>query len=144
MVIRAIGMGLAMMPITTAGMNTVPKHLVGRASSLNNVFRQVFASFGIAILTAILQNRQIFHCNHLADSVSAASPAVQTTLYNLQGSLSYTGNTVSSQQVLSLIYGVTQKQALVFAMDDTFLISAIFVFNAVPLIFFLRKPVGYL
>ena len=34
-----------MMPITTAGMNTVPVNQIARASSLNNVVRQVAASF---------------------------------------------------------------------------------------------------
>jgi EmrB/QacA subfamily drug resistance transporter len=143
MVIRAVGMGLAMMPITTAGMNVVPKHLVGRASALNNVFRQVFASFGIAVLTAVLQNRQVFHFSHLADSVSTASPVTQIGLQNLQESITaYTGQpaNIASQQAISFIYGAVQKQALVLAMDDTFLVAAIFVFVAIPLIFFLQKP----
>jgi len=141
MFIRAIGMGLSMMPIATAGMNTVAKPLIGRASSLNNVFRQVFASFGIAILTAVLQGRQIFHYNNLADSISVASPSVQVSLSNLTGSLSgYAGNIISDRQTLSLLYGAVQKQSLVFAMDDTFLVAAVFLFIAIPLIFFLHKP----
>lgn len=36
-----------MMPITTAGMNTVPVNQIARASSLNNVVRQVAASLKI-------------------------------------------------------------------------------------------------
>ncbi len=56
--IRGIGIGLCMMPLTTAGMNAVPRHLVGRASSVSNVTRQVMGSFAIAILTAVMTNRQ--------------------------------------------------------------------------------------
>jgi EmrB/QacA subfamily drug resistance transporter len=141
MLIRAIGMGMCMMPITTAGMNTVSKQLIGRASSLNNVCRQVFASFGIAILTAILQNRQIFHYNHLADSVSVASPSLQVNLNNLTSPFyGYAGNMASDGQVLYLLYEAVQKQALVFAMDDTFLVAAVFLFVALPLTLFLHKP----
>jgi len=46
MTVRGGGMAFCFMPITTAGMNAIPQHLVGRASALSNVIRQVAASFG--------------------------------------------------------------------------------------------------
>jgi len=55
------GMGMMMMPSMTAAMNTVPRHLVGRASSLTNVLRQLFASFGTAVFATVLQMRESFH-----------------------------------------------------------------------------------
>lgn len=88
--IRSLGMGLAMMPITTAGMNTVPVSQVGRASALSNVSRQVAGSFGIAILTAVMQNRQVFHYTRLAEGISIDSNAV-SLLSQLQGYLMYAG-----------------------------------------------------
>ncbi|AEF95540.1 drug resistance transporter, EmrB/QacA subfamily [Desulfotomaculum nigrificans CO-1-SRB] len=132
MVIRSIGIGLAMMPISTAGMNVVAKHLVGRASSLSNVIRQIFASFGIAILTAVMQNRQIFHYASLSEGVSDASLVAPLTIKQLQGLLG------SPDTAIGVLAGLAQKQSLINAIDDSFLICGIFVISAVPLIFFLQ------
>jgi MFS family permease len=43
LVVRGIGLGLALTPVLNAGMSRIPSLLVGRASSLYNVLRQVAA-----------------------------------------------------------------------------------------------------
>ncbi|MDA8440939.1 MAG: MFS transporter, partial [Peptococcaceae bacterium] len=48
---RSAGMGLTNMPISTAGMNVVPKHLITRATALQNTLRNVAGSMGTAILS---------------------------------------------------------------------------------------------
>jgi DHA2 family multidrug resistance protein len=53
--IRSSGMGLAMMPLSTAGMNDVPRHLVSRATALQNTARNVAGSIGTAFLSTIMQ-----------------------------------------------------------------------------------------
>lgn len=139
--IRSVGMGLAMMPISTAGMNVVAKPLVGQASALSNVIRQIFASFGIAVLSTIMQNRQIFHAARLSDGISSGTPGVDLGLAQLKGALVSAGLSVdtATSTALSYIWGIIQKQALVLAIDDTFLVSAIFIFIAIPPIFFLKE-----
>ena len=141
LVVRALGMGLAAMPITTAGMNVVPKHLVGQASSLNNVARQIFASFGIAVLTAIMQNRQTFHYARLAEGISVTNQTAQTLLQQLKALFMLQGSAaeVSSGGAISVLAALAQKEALVLALEDTFLISALFIFAAVPMVFLLGK-----
>ncbi len=138
--IRSFGMGLAMMPISTAGMNVVSKQLVGQASALSNVIRQIFASFGIAVLTTIMQNRQIFHTARLSDGISSFAPGVALHLKQIQVALmNSVGSESASGVALSYVWGVLQKQALVFAIDDTFFISALFIFVAIPLVFFIKE-----
>lgn len=51
---RAGGMGLAMMPIMTAGLAAVAPSLVPSGSAFNNVVQRVSAGLGLAILAAIL------------------------------------------------------------------------------------------
>lgn len=51
---RASGMGLAMMPIMTAGLAAVPPAIVPSGSAFNNVVQRVSAGLGLAILGAIL------------------------------------------------------------------------------------------
>ncbi|HBC92203.1 MAG TPA: MFS transporter [Pelotomaculum sp.] len=139
-VIRSLGMGLAMMPITTAGMNTVPVTQVGRASALNNVTRQVAGSFGIAILTAVMQNRQAFHYARLAEGLSNGSNAA-SFLSQLKGYLSHAGVADAGNAAMSVLGGLVSQQAMIQAIDDTFIVAALFIFIAIPLAFFLKKPV---
>jgi EmrB/QacA subfamily drug resistance transporter len=52
--LRGLGMGLAMMPVSTMSFNTVPQELMGRATALQNVLQRIFGSASTAILTTIL------------------------------------------------------------------------------------------
>lgn len=55
-VIRMMGVALVMMPVTTAGMNTLPDNLLKHGTAANNTMRQVAGSIGTAILISILTN----------------------------------------------------------------------------------------
>jgi EmrB/QacA subfamily drug resistance transporter len=51
--VRGIGVGLAMMPMMTAGLDAVAPAQSSQASALNNVSRQVFGALGLAGLSAL-------------------------------------------------------------------------------------------
>src|SRR5579859_3922079 len=55
---RGASMGLVMMPAMTAGLNAVAVSQMSRASAMTNVMRQIFGSFGTALVVTILQSRQ--------------------------------------------------------------------------------------
>ncbi len=140
LVLRAVGLGLCMMPISTAGMNTIPPVLVGRASAINNLFRQISASLGIAYMTYIMLDRQARHSAWLSDGISWTSPAAVETYQRL--------NTVASSSfgpgtgdVLALGYMnmLVQKEAMVQGIGDALLISALIGLLTIPLMFPLRK-----
>ena len=138
--LRSMGIGLAMMPITTAGMNTVPVNQIGRASALNNVCRQVAGSFGIAVLTAVMQNRQAFHYARLSEAVSIDSPA-NLFVSQLSGYLGNAGaGSGAKSAAIAVLSGLVSEESLVWAIDDTFIVAALFIFIAIPLAFFLNKP----
>ncbi|MGE5397631.1 MAG: DHA2 family efflux MFS transporter permease subunit [Chitinophagales bacterium] len=125
MVLRGAGMGLAMMPVTTVGMNTVPQHLIGRASALGNVIRQVAAAFGVAMLTTIMQHRQVSYFSNLAQSVNFSSG----DYLRLQGCLRDIATTMGIGQGtmqgwgLSLIAQKIVKLSMVSAIADCFIIA---------------------
>ena len=48
-------MGLTMMPVSTAGLNDVPRHLVSRGTALQNTTRNVAGSIGTAFLSTVMQ-----------------------------------------------------------------------------------------
>lgn len=140
--IRGIGIGLSMMPLSTVGMNAVPRHLVGRASSLSNVIRQVLGSLAIAIFTAIMTQRATWHGSQIAENVQVTSDTANQTIKMITGA--YTQGGVDTATATGAAYqvlgGVIQLEALVRSIGDTFLVSSIPTFICIPLIFFfLRK-----
>jgi EmrB/QacA subfamily drug resistance transporter len=139
--IRAIGIGLVMMPLTTAGMNAIPTHQIGNASPLSNVCRQVAGSMGIAIFTSIMSNRQIVHYQHITESVPVDSLAASNFMSALTGAVYQWGADMStaSGTAAGILAGLMQKEALVRAIADTFYISAIPTFLCIPVVFFLRS-----
>ncbi|HEY8889235.1 MAG TPA: MFS transporter, partial [Clostridium sp.] len=80
MMVRGIGMGLAIMPTQTAGMNAIPRELTGRGTALNSTVKQVSGSFGIAILTTILGHREAFHAVRDSGIKQVAVAAINDTL----------------------------------------------------------------
>lgn len=138
--VRSAGLGLCMMPLTTAGMNTVPVHLVGRASALTNTIRQIAASFGIALMTHILETRQAFHAARLAEAVSLDAPAavVQQMAQNATRGGGGSGQAIVTGDLMMAL----QKLATVNGMSDAFLVAAALAAATIPLVLFLgRKQV---
>ena len=144
-VIRGIGMGLAMMPASTVGMNAVPLHLVGRASALSNVVRQVAGSLGITILTTIMQNTQVANYYRLSEQLSWFNPGSLQLVKMLQGLYAQYGMSAADSQgsVIGLLFGFTQKQATMQAIEDTFFVTFMVAAVTIFLALFLtgKKPV---
>ncbi len=138
LIVRGAGMGLMMMPAMTAAMNTVPPHLVARASSLTNVLRQIFGSFGTAIFATLIQMRMNFHLGMLAQTVTPDSLPVQNAIPRIQQALLHQGATLA-QAKAGAIMALGQQMAMgaaVRAYDDAFLISALLMLlGIVPAVF---------
>lgn len=140
LVLRSVGLGHCMMPISTAGMNTIPPMLVGRASAINNLFRQIFASFGIAFMTYIMLQRQTYHAAWLGDGVSLGSPVAVDTLRGISQAASSLAGPGSGDAIAhGYIMGLVQKQAFVSGINDALLISALMGILTIPFIFPLAR-----
>lgn len=141
LVVRGLGMGLCMMPVTTAGMNTVSPELIGRASALGNVIRQVASSFGIAMFTSVMANRQVFHLANLAGSVNTDSNAylsIQATLRNMAVTNGLSTGAVQGLG-LSTVYAQIVKSSMVSAITDCFILATAMCCLALVLILFLKE-----
>jgi DHA2 family multidrug resistance protein len=141
LILRGIGLGLFMMPVTVAGMNTVPFAKIARASAMNNAVRQISGSFGIAILTTVLQNRQTFHLNHMAETINNTSLAAQKALTYTQSLFVQHGSVpaLAKVQSLSVVSQLVQRQSYVFSFDDTFLVAALICLTGLIPAFMIRE-----
>jgi len=126
-IFRGIAMGLAMMPAQTAALADVPPHLIGRASSMISIIRNLASSFGIAMMTVMITTRSTFHHARMTDSLGPDNLAYTTFLHNNPG----TGSTIFGSYLA--------KQSFVDAIQDVFLLTAIFTVLAVLPTAFLKK-----
>ncbi|WP_337950984.1 MDR family MFS transporter [Paenibacillus sp. HWE-109] len=68
MIVRNIGIALATMPASNAGMEQIPRTLSGHATSISNWVRNVFGSFAIALFTSVLSSKTASHTTELVSS----------------------------------------------------------------------------
>ncbi|WP_248925073.1 DHA2 family efflux MFS transporter permease subunit [Paenibacillus hamazuiensis] len=138
--IRSIGIGLCMMPLTSAGMNALAPHQIGNGSTLSNVCRQVAGSMGIALFTAIMNSRQIVHYAHINESVTVDSWVANDVISALSGQIYQWAVDMGTATgvATSTLSGIMQKEALARAIADTFYLSAIPAILCIPVVLFLR------
>ncbi|OBZ11332.1 DHA2 family efflux MFS transporter permease subunit [Bacillus sp. FJAT-26390] len=78
--IRNTGTGLALTPVTNAGMMAIPKELSGHASALINWLRQVFSAMALGMFTSLFYARLAIH---QARSSGTGSEPVEPHAYTM-------------------------------------------------------------
>lgn len=123
---RGLGMGLAMMPATTAAMNAVPRQLLPRATALANALQRIAGSFGTAIMSTVLTSRTNYQFAMYAQTVTPTNPAVQVALHQAHAYLmrDFVPAPLANSLSLLLLYQAVSLQAAVQAFDDTFIFAA--------------------
>jgi hypothetical protein len=139
---RAIGMGLAMMPIMTGGISAVPPDQVTGASAFNNVTQRTAAAMGLAALTALLGSRQ---AQQLSDTgavmgMTSGGTSGAGVAAAASGS-SAPGASGGMSPLLDHYMMYTQAQASAFttALDNLMIVTSVLTGVGVVLACFLRN-----
>lgn len=130
--LQGVGLGLSFVPINLLAFSTLPAHLRTDAAGLFNLSRNIGASVGIAVVTALLaRNIQVSHADLAATLTPYNLPMDPTQLQAL-------GQPGSS--VLAMIDGIVNKQAAMIAYLDDFKLMMILCLLSLPLLAFIKKP----
>lgn len=142
MTIRNIGIGLSMMPITTAGMNAVvdPK-LAGKASALNNTIKQIAGSLGITITTTVIQGRVNLNYSRLSDQVTSFNLVASETVNKIQALYMQGGYSQSDATgvTITAITQVVYKQAYIDAIGYALAVTTVAAGMGLILVLFLKS-----
>jgi uncharacterized membrane protein len=68
--LRGIGLGFAMMPVNTAAMNAVPRHLFGKATALSTTVRSITQALAITFMTTIISNKSSYYYARLTEQIT--------------------------------------------------------------------------
>jgi DHA2 family multidrug resistance protein len=139
LLIRGAALGFALQPTQLVALAVVPRRLVTNASALNNAMRNVFQSFGVALLGTIVQSQAIAHTAVLSQAVTPNSAPGQfigqlTALLQLRDGLS---GPAAHLGALSMMLGQIERQATVLAFGDAYRFTFFAALLAIALSFLL-------
>ena len=120
--VRAAGMPLVIVPLTSLATGHIGPQQAGSASALYNMFRNLGGSIGIALLATQLDLREKLHSLRLGESVSLLNPATNERLEDLTRQLIARGTEAlaAGQQAVGALAGVVRREAFVMAFADCF------------------------
>ena len=126
--VRAVGNGLAMMPIMTAGLAAIPAAFASSGSPVNNIAQRVSGSLGLAGLTVLATSQQAQLMADRAALIPANSDVAAVQHIVNQGP--------------GMVYAYYQKLSLYVMADaysNVFLVCCVLTAAAVVLALFLRS-----
>ncbi|HEY9855570.1 MAG TPA: DHA2 family efflux MFS transporter permease subunit [Stenomitos sp.] len=140
-ILRGVGMGLAFPAMNQTSLGAVPIQKIGQASGLFNVTRQVGGTFGIAVLSTLLTQRQVFHTAILGQDAAHNGLAMQAIQGLKAQFMAHGSNVIAAQQQAGAVVGMmAAKQASVAAFQDAFWIAgAVMLAGVVPALLMKRQ-----
>lgn len=143
-VVRALGQPLIMITLTNFATVGIPPHLMGSASGLFNMMRNLGGSVGIAMLATLVTTRQQFHSNRVGEAVSLYEPAVVERLDRLGQQLQTAGldPAAAADGAIKLIDASVRRDSFVMAYNDAFLILGLALLACVAFVWVGKKVLG--
>jgi len=117
--LQVVALPFLFIPITAASYNGIPPDKTNEASAIINLMRNLGGSVGVSFTTTMLQQREQFHHERLAESVTRYSDPHGRTL--------------------AQIGRVVETQASVLSYVDVFFVLAVIALVFTPLVLFLRN-----
>lgn len=136
-VLRSFGMAFIMMPIMTAGMNSLPMRLIPHGNAISNTVRQLAGSIGTAILVTIMTQQTTAHLGDVTNALDKTNPALATELAKVGTSI---GNEAAGTQVIA---SRMSQLATINGINDAFWIATLLSALAFILAFFLKDKSHY-
>ncbi|MEG4866456.1 DHA2 family efflux MFS transporter permease subunit [Microcoleus sp. CZ3-B2] len=132
---------LMFLPLSLATLGSIPKEDVSAGSGFYNLTRQLGGSIGIAILTALLAQREAFHRAILLAKLTPYEPETTERLSALIGLFESRGSDAATaeQQALAALSQLVNTQAAVLSYADIFRFVGIVFLCSLPLLLFLGK-----
>jgi DHA2 family multidrug resistance protein len=142
--VRALGMPLVIVPITTLATGKIGPEQAGSASALFNMFRNLGGSIGIALLATQLDLREKLHSLRLGEGVTAFSSTVSERLAGLAQQFIARGTetVTAGTQALGAVLATVRREAYVMAYGDCFFLLGGLLISTVVFVWFCQSAKG--
>ncbi len=119
--VRMVGMSMVMMPVSTNGLNQLPRYLYPHGTAMNNTLNQVAGAIGTALLVTIMSNRTETHATEIANEA----------MKNVVGTPTGAALEEMKQQIA--------MKAMLEGINDAFLVATGITVVALILAFFIKR-----
>jgi DHA2 family multidrug resistance protein len=135
--LRGVASGLLFVPLSAATLRALPSAEVAKGAGLYNLFRQLGASFGIAMLASILDRRTDVHRGELARQLSPLDSSTTIGLENLTQRFAEQGLDPSGAEYAARVVfdRMLSAHAMMESFYDAFFFIALFFIVMFPLAF---------
>lgn len=139
--LQGLGFAGIFVPISQLAYSYLPKEMNNKASSLTNLFRNQGGSFGIALITTLLERRATYHQGVLAGAADAYSGRLGGVTSRLTESFVAHGWTHSdaAAPALATAYRVLLQQSALLASMDCFTVLSWIALLGVPTALLIRR-----
>ncbi|MBT2690336.1 DHA2 family efflux MFS transporter permease subunit [Bacillus sp. ISL-47] len=120
--VRMFGMSMVMMPVSTNGLNQLPRRLYPHGTAMNNTLNQVAGAIGTALLVTVMSTRTETHAAEIAKEAAMANGGTQMTEAAMAE---------MQQQVL--------MRAMLGGINDAFFVATFIAAVALVLAFFIKR-----
>ncbi|MGA7619227.1 DHA2 family efflux MFS transporter permease subunit [Candidatus Binatus sp.] len=141
LVMTGIGMGAAMVTMSTVSLSTINRSQMTGASSLFTLSRRVSGNIAYATLATLLARRSQVHRSELISAVGGTNPVFRSADAQYRSLLSGYGiaSTPSRRPDLAMLDGMVNRQATMMAYNDCFWLMAVMLVAVLPFLFLLPK-----
>jgi MFS transporter, DHA2 family, multidrug resistance protein len=140
-VVQSTGLAFLFVPINTAAYAYLPKDKNNAASGLINLARNIGGSFGISVVTTMLDRRTQFHQSRLVSYLTPGAPRLQAAHDGIMRTLMAHGSQAAnaSRQAYGLVNSMLLRQSAMLAYVDIFWFLAFLALGMIPAVFLMKK-----
>ena len=141
-IVRALGQPLMLIPLLSVATADIPPKESGSASALFNMMRNLGGSFGIALLSTLITNREHLHSERIVSTMTPGTPGLNARLDNVTQLFIMKGldPSTAARSALKLLGGSATEQSFLFAYGDAFFVIGSVMAASSLLLFFIKKP----
>ncbi len=132
-IVQGVGLGLVMMPLSSAAFDYLKKNQIAEASGLFSFGRSMGISIGISILSTVLTRLTQTNWNTL-------SPHIQVFNPNFTHWMNTQNLTLQNPAAMQLAAIQVQQQSSMIAFLDCFRVATIMLLLLLPIVLLLKKP----
>jgi MFS transporter, DHA2 family, multidrug resistance protein len=142
LVVTGAAFACLFVPLTTAALSKIERHLMADAAGLNSFVRQVGGSVGLTIFATLFTNYATEARGALASHITMLRPEVVERFTMMKAGLVAHGMNPLAAQAFAgrVIGGSIYQQATVLSFDRVFLFQGILFLGVLPLLLLVRVP----
>ena len=141
--LRGVGLGILYPPLLNVSLRQISNQQMAQASSVTNIVRQIGGSFGVAMFSHLLSQRQTYHTERYHEAIAYTGETYSNVVDGLSRFFSSSGglgHTESVSYAKQYILEHVDMEAYISGINDVFFVAFVTTLLAViPMLFLKTK-----